>query len=111
METSEDDPPDVITMVIDVPTNEQITSHFTTRSAPGAPMDAAASPKLATSTYRAYWFSHNVTAVDPAQFPDAARARPSVQAFNRIDLGGVGPSGGDALIIQGLRVIQIEMPD
>ena len=33
MESSENDPPDVLVMLIDVPTNEQITSHFITQSA------------------------------------------------------------------------------
>jgi len=111
MESSEADPVDVIALVIDVPTNEMIASHWSTRSAPGAPMDRAASPRLATSTYRAYWFSHNVTAVSPESFPNAARVRPILQFFNRADLGGVGPSGGDALLIEGLRMARVTIPE
>ena len=76
----------------------------------GASGKGTGPPRLTTSTYRAYWFSHNLTTVDPAQFPNAARARPSVQVFNRDDLGGVGPSGGGALIIEALRVIAIQLP-
>lgn len=109
-ETSETDPVNVITLGLDVPTVETIISHWSTRSAPGAPLDRAASPRLTSATYRAYWFSHNTTIADPIALPDVDRFRPFLQFFNRADLGGVDPSGGDALVVESLRVLEIRMP-
>lgn len=95
---SEADPPGIIILGQDQPQFEQITDDYAWRAPTGGGiMDRAASPKLTTTTYRNFWYSHDVGA--------GAAMRGFVQVFNRGDLNQL--SGGDAVLITGYRIYKI----
>jgi len=100
-DTSETDPAGIIILGQDQPQFEQIAEDYTWRApAGGGIMDRASSPKLTTTTYRNFWYSHDVGA--------GATMRGFVQIFNRGDLNL--NAGDDALLITGYRIYKIAVP-
>jgi hypothetical protein len=102
------DPIDIITIAFATPTFEQGGSDFTTRAAPGGLLDTAASPKTALSTYRSYWYSHNVSLLDPGTLPGIDSWRWIMQVFNNGSLFPSQLTGDDDIVVEAVRVIRIE---
>lgn len=100
-ETSEANPPGIIIIGQDQPQFEQIAEDYTWRAPNTSPvMQRASSPKLTTTTYRNFWYSHDVGA--------GATMRGFVQVFNRGDLNL--NTGADATLITGYRIYKINVP-
>lgn len=105
-ESAETNPVDAIILAMDTATVELGIEQYTTRGAPGSPMDRAASPKLTAAEYETYFFSQNATA---SLVPNANRLRPLAIFSNTTELFGDG-TGGDAFIVESLAVDKLVTP-
>lgn len=102
-ESSETDPLGIIILGQDSPTFEQIAEDYSWRAPAGSTLDRAASPKLTTTTYRNFWYSHDVTTA-----PGLALTRGFLQLFNRGDLNL--NAGGDVTLVTGMRIRKLTSP-
>jgi hypothetical protein len=102
------DPVDIISLVFATPTFEQGGSDFMTRAAPGGLLDTASSPKTTVATYRACWFSHNVSLLDPGTLPGNDAWRWVLQIFNNASLFPADTTGDDDVVIEDVRVVRLE---
>jgi hypothetical protein len=103
---SEADPVDAIFSAIDTATVELGMVQYTTRGRSGGAMDRAASPRLTSAEYEAYFYSQNATL---SQTPNAGRLRPLGIFFNTTDLFGDG-TGGDGFVVESLAVDRLLAP-
>lgn len=100
------DPVDVIFVAMDTTTIELGTQQFTTRGAPGSPMDKAASPTGVSQSYETYLYGQNATT---SLTPNANRLRPLGIFFNTTDQAGDG-TGADPFVVDELEVDTLAVP-
>jgi len=102
------DPVQLITLVMSVPSNEQIVDDYSFRGQPGY-MQLAASPTVAASTYRNWWYSNNVsTGAGLINGADLQRFGWQVQVFSNGNLNN--NKGGDTTVVDNVRVLKYTVP-
>jgi len=102
------DPVQLITLVFNQPTTEQISDDYSWRGNAGY-MTKCASPTTTAATYRNFWYSNNVSTVAGLiNGADGQRFQWLVQLFNN---GALNLNrGGDTTVVDAVRVIKYTVP-